>query len=105
MAIGMIVLVINIIITTVKNKRVGNDPWEDGRTLEWAIPSPPPFYNFAQTPLVRGLDTYWIEKMEGNKSGITPAEPVARYSYAKWFIYSIHDVIRFVHCWIWCNVP
>lgn len=77
MAIGVITLVVNIIITTKKNVRVGNDPWEDGRTLEWAISSPPPFYNFAQTPLVRGLDTYWIEKMEGNKSGITAAEPVA----------------------------
>ncbi len=76
MAIGVITLVINIIKTTMKNERVGNDPWEDGRTLEWAISSPPPFYNFAQTPLVRGLDTYWIEKMEGNKSGLTPAEPV-----------------------------
>lgn len=76
MAIGVITLVINIIKTTMKNERVGNDPWEDGRTLEWAIASPPPFYNFAQTPLVRGLDTYWIEKMEGNKSGLTPAEPV-----------------------------
>ncbi|WP_203246106.1 cytochrome c oxidase subunit I [Sporosarcina beigongshangi] len=77
MAIGVTTLVINIIITTKKNVRVGNDPWGDGRTLEWAISSPPPFYNFAQTPLVRGLDTYWIEKMEGNKSGITPAEPVS----------------------------
>ena len=28
------------------------------------------YYNFAQTPLVRGLDTVWIEKMEGNESGI-----------------------------------
>ena len=34
------------------------DPWGDGRTLEWAIPQPVPFYNFKQTPLVRGLDTY-----------------------------------------------
>nr|WP_225941859.1 cbb3-type cytochrome c oxidase subunit I [Sporosarcina limicola] len=76
MAIGVIVLVINIIITTVKNVRVGNDPWGDGRTLEWAISSPPVHYNFAQTPLVRGLDTYWIEKSEGNESGITPAEPI-----------------------------
>ncbi len=76
MAIGVLVLVYNIIITTVKNERVGNDPWGDGRTLEWAVSSPPPFYNFAQTPLVRGLDTFWIEKSEGNKSGITPAEPV-----------------------------
>ncbi|WP_318616026.1 cytochrome c oxidase subunit I [Sporosarcina sp. YIM B06819] len=76
MAIGVIVLVLNIIKTSVKNERVGNDPWGDGRTLEWAISSPPPFYNFAQTPLVRGLDTFWIEKQEGNASGLTPAEPV-----------------------------
>lgn len=76
MAIGVIVMVINIIMTTVKNVRVGNDPWGDGRTLEWAIPSPPPFYNFTQTPLVRGLDTVWIEKQEGNATGLTFAEPI-----------------------------
>ena len=44
-----LLLVINIIITSVKNEKVGNDPWGDGRTLEWAIASPPPFYNFKQT--------------------------------------------------------
>ena len=49
MAVGVIVIVINIIITSVKNVKVGNDPWGDGRTLEWAIPSPPPYYNFKQT--------------------------------------------------------
>ena len=75
MAFGVIVLVINIIITSVKNVKVGNDPWGDGRTLEWAIPSPPPFYNFKQLPLVRGLDAYWVEKMEGKKE-MTPAEPL-----------------------------
>ncbi|MFJ7752067.1 cytochrome c oxidase subunit I [Peribacillus muralis] len=75
MAIGVVVLVINIIITSVKNEKVGNDPWGDGRTLEWAIPSPPPFYNFKQLPLVRGLDAYWVEKMEGKKE-MTPAEPL-----------------------------
>ena len=76
MAIGITIMVYNIIVTSIKNVRVANDPWGDGRTLEWAIESPPPFYNFAQTPLVRGLDTVHIEKMEGNLSGITPAEPV-----------------------------
>ena len=77
MAIGVIVLVINIIMTVAKNQRIGNDPWHDGRTLEWAIPSPPPFYNFTTTPLVRGLDSVWIEKSEGNMTGLTPAEPVS----------------------------
>ncbi|MDW0115853.1 cytochrome c oxidase subunit I [Sporosarcina thermotolerans] len=76
MAVGVIVLVINAIITSVKNVKVSNDPWGDGRTLEWAIESPPVYYNFAATPLVRGLDTVWIEKKEGNESGLTPSEPV-----------------------------
>ena len=71
MAIAVVILVINVIMTIVKNEKVGNDPWEDGRTLEWAIPSPPPFYNFKQTPLVRGLDPYWIEKMDGKKESNT----------------------------------
>ncbi|SER59139.1 cytochrome c oxidase subunit I [Psychrobacillus sp. OK032] len=77
MAIGVVILVVNIIITVVKNVPVGNDPWGDGRTLEWAIPQPVPFYNFKQTPLVRGLDTFWIEKQEGNKEGMTYAEPIS----------------------------
>ncbi|WP_075617437.1 cytochrome c oxidase subunit I [Paenisporosarcina indica] len=76
MALGVAVLVVNIIRTIVKNEKVGRDPWGDGRTLEWAVPQPVPFYNFKQTPLVRGLDTFWIEKQEGNKEGMTYAEPV-----------------------------
>ncbi|MBW3114006.1 cytochrome c oxidase subunit I [Bacillus sp. MCCB 382] len=75
MGVAVIVYVINIIVTQVKGVKVANDPWGDGRTIEWAIPSPPPFYNFKQTPLIRGLDAYWLEKMEGNK-GLTPAEPI-----------------------------
>ncbi len=33
------------------------DPW-DGRSLEWATSSPPPVYNFAQTPVVQDLDAF-----------------------------------------------
>ncbi|WAA13719.1 cytochrome c oxidase subunit I [Fervidibacillus halotolerans] len=75
MGIAIVIMLVNIVITTVKNQKVGNDPWEDGRTMEWALESPPVYYNFKQTPFVRGIDTYWIEKMEGNK-GLTPAEPL-----------------------------
>ncbi|MDM5198735.1 cytochrome c oxidase subunit I [Fictibacillus enclensis] len=74
MAIGTIVLFVNVIISTSKKYAPSSDPWH-GRTLEWAIPYPTPEYNFAQTPLVRGLDAFWIEKAAGNK-GMTPAEPV-----------------------------
>lgn len=74
MGLGTIVFLINIIVSLRKPITAPADPW-DGRTLEWAIPSPAPEYNFKQTPLVRGYDALWKEKMSGNKQ-MTPAEPV-----------------------------
>ncbi len=74
MTIGTIVFLINVVITSNKPKGAPADPW-DGRTLEWTIPSPPPEYNFKQTPIVRGLDALWVEKSEG-RTEMTPAEPV-----------------------------
>ncbi|MBE3570148.1 MAG: cytochrome c oxidase subunit I [Bacillales bacterium] len=75
MGLAVLILLFNIIVTTVKGERVGNDPWGDGRTIEWAVSSPAPYYNFKQTPLIRGLDAYWLEKMEGGNE-LTPAEPI-----------------------------
>ncbi|HEY4964627.1 MAG TPA: cytochrome o ubiquinol oxidase subunit I [Candidatus Saccharimonadales bacterium] len=37
------------------------DPW-NGRTLEWSILSPMPFYNFAVIPTVADRDPFWISK-------------------------------------------
>ena len=37
------------------------DPWH-GRSLEWATSSPPPVFNFAILPDVRGEDAYWRQK-------------------------------------------
>lgn len=73
MGVGVIIFVINIIVSAFGEKAAA-DPW-DGRTLEWAVSSPAPYYNFAQLPLVRGLDPLWIEKMEGNGK-IPAAEPL-----------------------------
>jgi len=73
MGVGAIIFVINIIVSAFGEKAAA-DPW-DGRTLEWAVSSPAPYYNFAQLPLVRGLDPLWIEKMEGNGK-IPAAEPL-----------------------------
>ncbi|WP_044747605.1 cytochrome c oxidase subunit I [Bacillus alveayuensis] len=74
MTIATAVMLVNIIITFAKGEKAGNDPW-DARTMEWALPSPPPEYNFKQIPLVKGLDPWWIEKQQGNKE-LTPAEPL-----------------------------
>jgi cytochrome o ubiquinol oxidase subunit 1 len=42
------------------------DPW-NGRTLEWATSSPPPFYNFARIPTVTCRDEFWHRKQRGLK--------------------------------------
>ncbi len=44
-----------------KGKPAGLDPW-DGGTLEWAIPSPPPDYNFATIPVVRSRYPLWQQE-------------------------------------------
>lgn len=44
-----------------KNRDKTGDPW-NGRTLEWATTSPPPFYNFAITPEVHERDAFWAMK-------------------------------------------
>ena len=68
-----VLLLINIIMTAIRGVPADHDPW-DGRTLEWATPTPVPKYNFAQIPQVRGLDAYWLAKMEGKKD-LPAAEP------------------------------
>jgi cytochrome o ubiquinol oxidase subunit 1 len=34
------------------------DPW-NGRSLEWATPSPPPAFNYAVLPQIEGEEAYW----------------------------------------------
>ncbi|HIV74140.1 MAG TPA: cytochrome c oxidase subunit I [Candidatus Pseudogracilibacillus intestinigallinarum] len=74
MGVASIIFVYNIIYTAIKEEKAEADPW-DGRTLEWTVSSPPPYYNFEQLPLVRGLDPLWIEKMEGDGT-VPPGEPL-----------------------------
>ncbi|KGD94176.1 cytochrome o ubiquinol oxidase subunit I [Achromobacter sp. RTa] len=47
-----------------QNQDITGDPW-DGRTLEWSISSPAPFYNFAHVPHVDSLDQFWEDKQNG----------------------------------------
>jgi len=61
MALGTLVFVINAVKSLRSGAPAGDDPW-DGRTLEWAIPSPPPAYNFAEIPVVRYRDELWARK-------------------------------------------
>lgn len=71
--LGFIFQVIQLIVSIrdrEENRDVTGDPW-NGRTLEWSIPSPAPFYNFAVLPEVDSRDSFWIEK----ERGITAPRP------------------------------
>ncbi len=76
LATGLLVLVYNFAITMRKKPDAVADPW-DGRTLEWTIPSPPPEYNFKQTPVVATLDDFFYRKYPQLRDGhkVTPPEP------------------------------
>jgi cytochrome o ubiquinol oxidase subunit I len=73
-AIGAVVIFCGIIFQAVQlvvsiaqretARDLTGDPW-NGRTLEWSISSPPPFYNFANTPVVYGRDAFWKMKKLG----------------------------------------
>lgn len=51
------------IVQRKKNLDLTGDPW-NGRTLEWSVPSPVPFYNFAATPIVTDRDQFWEDKQK-----------------------------------------
>ena len=59
------------IMTRSYNRDLTGDPW-NGRTLEWATASPPPFYNFAEIPVVHDRDAFWAMKHEPVKTTKKP---------------------------------
>lgn len=65
--IGTMLLVVQLLVS-IKNRKqyaVGGDPW-DARTLEWSMPSPSPFYNFAHEPEAHGThEALWDQKQQG----------------------------------------
>ena len=50
------------------------DPW-NGRSLEWATPSPPPVFNFAVLPNVEGEEAYWSIKQRARTQMQLGEEP------------------------------
>jgi cytochrome o ubiquinol oxidase subunit I len=72
--IGIILTVVQLVVsirTRDLRRDLTGDPW-NGRTLEWSTTSPPPPWNFARLPQVKGIDAFWSMKMQGQ--GAVPAQ-------------------------------
>jgi len=77
--VGAVIILAGIIcqimqlVVSIRNREalrdVTGDPW-DGRSLEWAVSSPPPVFNFAVMPDVAGEDAYWAMKRRTKDEGV-----------------------------------
>jgi cytochrome c oxidase subunit I len=53
-AAGMVVFFVNMALALVRKCRAGANPWGEGATtLEWMLPSPPPFHQYEELPRIR----------------------------------------------------
>jgi cytochrome c oxidase subunit 1 len=67
LGISFLVFLFNIFKTSRGPRNAPADPW-NGATLEWAIPSPPQEWNFAEEPTVHGRDPLWdLKRQRGGK--------------------------------------
>jgi heme/copper-type cytochrome/quinol oxidase subunit 1 len=62
-AIGILLFIINVLRSRRNGALAGDNPWDAG-TLEWAMSSPPPEYNFAVIPTVRSRDPLWEDRLQ-----------------------------------------
>jgi cytochrome c oxidase subunit 1 len=52
-AFSVLIFLVVVYLTFTSKKRVGENPWGEGATtLEWTVPSPPPFHTFSDLPRV-----------------------------------------------------
>ena len=58
LAIGLLMVVVNLAVSLLRGRRVGNDPF-GGDTLEWSTTSPPPPYNYPVIPRVTSSYPMW----------------------------------------------
>jgi cytochrome c oxidase subunit I+III len=64
MAIGFAVLLIDFVVSWFVGRRAPPNPWR-AETLEWAMPRPPTFYNFASQPPVVDRTPLWTNPKLG----------------------------------------
>ncbi len=71
---AQIIQLVYSIRTRDQRRDLTGDPW-DGRSLEWATPSPPPAFNFAVLYDVEGEEAYWGIKQKALEQSALTDEP------------------------------
>jgi len=62
LAIGILLFLVDVAISLRRGARAVDNPW-DAPTLEWAVPSPPPDYNFVVIPKVASRHPLWEDRL------------------------------------------
>ena len=53
-AVGVLIFLITVIHAFVRKEQAAGNPWGEGATtLEWTLPSPPPFHQFNELPVIK----------------------------------------------------
>ncbi|MGZ5015218.1 MAG: cytochrome c oxidase subunit I [Methylobacter sp.] len=68
LALGVLLFLVNVALSLHQGEESGPNPW-DAPTLEWAVASPPPPYNFAVIPTVASRHPLWESHLPEEGSG------------------------------------
>ncbi|MDE1173024.1 MAG: cytochrome c oxidase subunit I [Parvibaculaceae bacterium] len=53
-AFSVLVFLVGVVVAFVRKEKAADSPWGEGATtLEWTLPSPPPFHQFSELPQIR----------------------------------------------------
>jgi cytochrome c oxidase subunit I len=68
---GVLLFLVNVAISARRGRVAGPNPW-DAPSLEWAMPSPPPPYNFVVVPIIATRHPLWEDRLRegGARSGL-----------------------------------
>ncbi|MFC4728640.1 cytochrome c oxidase subunit I [Coralloluteibacterium thermophilus] len=82
LAVGFVAFVIDMLLMLRHGRRAEPDPWKAG-SLEWAMPTPAPAYNFVSQPQVIGRNPLWDdstvrEQIEAGRGWLPFARDEAR---------------------------
>jgi heme/copper-type cytochrome/quinol oxidase subunit 1 len=73
-ALGFLLMLVNVAWSLRRGEGAPSNPWNAG-TLEWAVSSPPPPYNFAAIPRIRSRHPLWEGDRPTEKASVLDQGP------------------------------